>query len=64
MTASNDSDPINFLESLDPNKLEARLRALQDEAKAVRVLLRSVRARQQAKARKAAVSGRGGPKHG
>jgi hypothetical protein len=55
--SSNDphaADPVALLESLDPEAIAARLDELEREAQALRVLLRSARARQGARKRAAA----------
>jgi hypothetical protein len=58
--------PVNAVElinSLDPGAIEDRLNELDREAQALRVLLRSARAREGAARRRTATSPGGGPDH-
>jgi hypothetical protein len=50
-TAKPPTDPIRFIESLDADQIAERLAQLSAEERALRVLLRSARARQAAKGR-------------
>lgn len=45
MNAATPSDPTSIVESLDPEQLQQRLRQLDREQAAVRILLRAARAR-------------------
>lgn len=50
------TDPIALLERLDPDAIAARLEEIEREGKALRVLLRSARARQNSAGRRKAVA--------
>jgi hypothetical protein len=48
------ADPVHLIESLSPERIEARLAELSRESDALRVLLRAARARGRVTCRKAA----------
>jgi len=63
MNAS-EPDPVEFILSINPEEIQARLNKLERESEALRVFLRSARARARARARTISTNPpTGGPPH-